>query len=103
MAGRKRKITQLVDVTEAMREVLVPPVFVAPVPAYAEVNVLPIAVGNNGKPRDRRCRHCGKLLCRAWLQKGSGIEIRCGRCGRVSTWIGGKAEGDIVLTLDPVV
>jgi phage FluMu protein Com len=77
MAGRKRKITQLVDVTEAMREVLVPPVFVAPVPAYAEVNVLPVAVGNNGKPHNYRCSHCGRLQFRGILARGTTLEVKC--------------------------
>ena len=46
----------------------------APAPASPEV-VLRIV------KRKYRCRHCSKLLCRAYLPPGAILEIRCPRCG----------------------
>lgn len=46
--------------------------------------------GTNGRhpprPRDYRCRHCGRLLFRAYLPPGAYVEIRCTKtqCGRVT-------------------
>lgn len=40
-------------------------------------------ISKRPKPRDYRCRHCGRLLFRCWLVEGSFVEIRC-RCGRMS-------------------
>lgn len=76
MAGRKRKI-EPVAIVEAIA-------------AYAEVDVLPDPVRTNGKPHDHRCRHCGRLLCRAILKDGSEIEIRCPRCSHMNVWAGGS-------------
>jgi len=95
MAGRKRKIDKSVVGIGTVATIYTNDIMDVAMPAYAEPVTLPPR-GTNGKPHDHRCRHCGKLLCRAWLQKGSGVEIRCGRCGRISTWIGGKIESDII-------
>jgi len=46
--------------------------------------------GNNGhappRPRDYRCRHCGRLLFRAYLPPTAYVEIRCTKteCSRVT-------------------
>lgn len=47
--------------------------------------------GGNGngrapRPRDYRCRNCGRLLFRAYLPPGAYVEIRCTKteCARVT-------------------
>lgn len=36
-----------------------------------------------GKPKDYRCWHCGRLVMRAILTAGCYIEHRCARCGKI--------------------